>query len=119
MEEHKKIGTEPATTMPIVPAAPSSDKFWKFHDLVLKNQKQLDNDSLEKYAKDSGADMKKFKECMSSKKFASAVLSDLAYGEKIGVKSTPTFFINGQLLSGALPLEQFSEVIDEELDNKK
>ena len=28
------------------------------------------------------------------------------YGEKIGVKSTPTFFINGQLVSGALPIEQ-------------
>jgi protein-disulfide isomerase len=36
-------------------------------------------------------------------------------GKKIGVKSTPTFFVNGQLVSGAQPLEVFAEIIDEEL----
>ena len=73
---------------------------------------------MDKYAKDSGADMKKFEECVTGKKFADAVQQDLAYGEKIGVKSTPTFFINGQLLSGAVPIESFSEIIDEELEKK-
>ena len=36
------------------------------------------------------------------------------YGEKIGVKSTPTFFVNGQLVSGAVPIEQFAEIIEEQ-----
>lgn len=93
----------------------SSQKFWKFHDLLFKNQDKMDTANLEKYAKDVGADTKKFKECFDSKKFASFVQSDLEYGEKIGVRSTPTFFINGQLMSGALPIEQFSDVIDDEL----
>jgi protein-disulfide isomerase len=35
------------------------------------------------------------------------------------VKSTPTFFVNGQLVSGAVPIEQFSEIIDEALEEKK
>jgi len=96
-----------------------SDKFWKFHDLVFKNQDKLDAASLEKYAKDSGADSKKFAECMSAKKYSDYVSKDLEYGEKIGVKSTPTFFINGQLVSGAVPIETFSEIIDEELSEKK
>jgi protein-disulfide isomerase len=94
-------------------------KFWKFHDLVFKNQGQLDNASLEKYAKESGADVKKFNECMSSKKYAEFVQKDLEYGEKIGVKSTPTFFVNGQLVSGAVPIESFSEIIDDELASAK
>ncbi|MEO5969255.1 MAG: thioredoxin domain-containing protein [Bdellovibrionia bacterium] len=96
----------------------SADKFWKFHDLAFKNQDKLDKASLEKYAKDSGADVKKFNECLDGKKFADAVQKDVEYGEKIGVKSTPTFFVNGQLVSGAVPIESFSEIIDEELEKK-
>jgi len=97
----------------------SSDKFWKFHDLAFKNQEKLDKASLEKYAKDSGADMKKFNECITAKKFSDFVQQDLTYGEKIGVKSTPTFFVNGQIVSGAVPIETFSEIIEDELAEKK
>lgn len=96
-----------------------SPKFWKFHDLAFKNQDKLDTANLAKYAKEAGADEKKFKECFDAHKFASAVQQDMEYGEKIGVKSTPTFFVNGQLISGAVPIESFSEVIDDELAAKK
>ncbi len=94
-----------------------SSKFWKFHDLAFQNQKSLDSASLEKYAKEVGANVEKFKECVNSKKYAQAVQGDMAYGEKLGLKSTPTFFINGRLVSGALPLDKFSEIIDEELSS--
>jgi protein-disulfide isomerase len=96
-----------------------TDKFWKFHDLAFKNQDKLDPTNLEKFAKDAGADAKKWKECFDAKKFSSAVQADMDYGEKVGVKSTPTFFINGQLVSGAVPIESFSEVIDDELAEAK
>jgi protein-disulfide isomerase len=96
----------------------NKDKFWKFHDLAFKNQDKLDAESLIKHAKSVGADEKKFKECLDSHKFAEYVKKDMSYGEKLGVRSTPTFFVNGQLISGALPLEAFSEVIDEELSAK-
>ena len=96
----------------------NADKFWSFHDLVFKNQDKLDKASLEKFVKDVKADVKKYNECMDSKKFADYVKKDMEYGEKIGVKSTPTFFVNGQLISGAVPLETFSEIIDEELSAK-
>src|SRR5581483_7351717 len=76
-----------------------ADKFWKFHDLAFKNQDKLDADSLAKFAKDAGADSKKFDECVKAGKYKEAVQKDMDYGEKIGVKSTPTFFINGQLVS--------------------
>ena len=97
----------------------STDKFWKFHDLAFKNQDKLDKANLEKYATQAGADMKKYNECVASNKFKSAVEQDMAAGEKVGVRSTPTFFVNGQLVSGALPIDSFSEIIDEELSQKK
>jgi protein-disulfide isomerase len=97
----------------------STDKFWKFHDIMFKNQSKLDKASLEKYAKDVGADVAKFNQCVTSKKFSDAVQKDLDYGEKIGVKSTPTFFVNGQIVNGAVPIETFSEIIEEEMSAKK
>lgn len=96
-----------------------SDKFWKYHDILFKNMDKLDNASLEKYAKDAGADVAKFKECFEGKKYAQHVQADLDQGDKVGVKSTPTFFVNGQIINGAVPIEAFSEIIDEELKAKK
>jgi len=95
------------------------DKFWKFQDKLFKNQDKLDTANLEKFAKESGADVKKYKECVDGKRFADLVQKDMEYGEKLGVKSTPTFFVNGQLVNGAVPIETFSEIIDEELSTKK
>jgi len=113
---HQQAG--PASEASMCVFEQSKDKFWKFHDMAFEKQSSLDNDSLLKFAKAVGADEKKFKECFDGKKFADAVKADLEYGEKLGVRSTPTFFVNGQILSGALPIDQFSEVIDEELESK-
>ena len=95
----------------------SSDKFWKFHDILFKNQDKLDVDSLAKFAKEAGVDDKKAKECLDSGEFKEVVKTDMEYGNKLGVRSTPTFFVNGQMVAGALPTEQFVEMIDEELKN--
>jgi protein-disulfide isomerase len=95
-----------------------NDKFWKFSEILFKNQDKLDAANLAKFAKQVGADDKKLADCVASKKFSSKVQEDMQYGEKIGVRSTPTFFINGQLVSGAVPIETFSEVIDDELGAK-
>jgi protein-disulfide isomerase len=43
------------------------------------------------------------------------VRQDAEEGERIGVNSTPTFYINGRPLVGAQPFEAFKQVIDEEL----
>ena len=40
---------------------------------------------------------------------------DIEEGTRAGVTGTPAFFINGRLISGAQPLEQFVQIIDEEL----
>ena len=93
--------------------------FWKFHDIAFKNQDKLDNDNLVKYAKEAGANEAKVKECYEKGEFKAEIKKDSEYGNKVGVRSTPTFFINGQMVAGALPIEQFSEMIDDELDTKK
>ena len=71
---------------------------------------------LKKTAKKIGLNSDVFEKCLNENKYLSQVKADIEEGKKIGVKSTPTFFVNGQLVSGAQPIEVFSEIIDEELN---
>ncbi len=93
----------------------NADKFWKYHDLLFKNQTKIDQESLTQYAKEIGVNVEKFSDCLNSKKFADYIQKDINAGEKIGIRSTPTFLVNGNLISGAVPIETFSEIIDDEL----
>lgn len=60
-------------------------------------------------------DQGKFDSCLDSGSKTAAVGADLSDGTEAGVNGTPAFFINGRLISGAVPFEQFKTVIDEEL----
>ena len=66
-------------------------------------------------AKKVGLKEADFKACLDSGKFKTRVDADVAQGAGLGVKSTPTFYVNGKLISGAQPLEVFTEIIDEDL----
>lgn len=70
---------------------------------------------LKSYAQKLGLDTGKFNSCLDSGSKAVLVKNDLDDGAKAGVNGTPAFFINGRLISGAVPFEQFKTVIDEEL----
>ncbi len=85
------------------------------HDKLFENQQALGIDDLKKYAADLKLDTKKFNECLDSGRTADAVKKDLEEGTKVGVNGTPGFFVNGRLLSGAVPLEKFTAIIDDEL----
>ena len=67
------------------------------------------------FAKELGLDAEKFNECLSSGKMANKIAQDLQQGLELGVEATPAFFINGRFVRGALPLENFREIIDQEL----
>ena len=82
---------------------------------MFADQSKLDRDNLVALAKKIGVKEADFITCLDSGKFKARVESDVNEGSNLGVKSTPTFFVNGKLISGAQPIEVFSEVIDEEL----
>src|SRR5690554_863239 len=93
----------------------STNHFWKMHDEMFRNQDSLSNEGLKKLAKNAGLKMEAFEKCLSENKYLDQVRADMEEGKKINVKSTPTFFVNGQLIAGAQPVEVFSQIIDEEL----
>jgi protein-disulfide isomerase len=96
-------------------AAHEQGKFWPYHDKLFANQGSLDRASLEKYARELGLDLEKFKRALDSGKFRSAVEADSAAGSALGASGTPTFFVNGRLIVGAQPFESFKPIIDEEI----
>ena len=93
----------------------NKDKAWKLVDLMFENQSKLDNTGLKELADKAGLKSADLLKCVTDNKFASQIDADMAEGTNLGIKSTPTFFINGQMILGAQPLEVFTDLIDEEL----
>ena len=93
-------------------------KYWEMHDQLFANQGALNVPELKQYAVGLSLDAAKFNQCLDSGKTAGLVAAGTAQGEKMGVNSTPTLYINGRALVGAQPFEAFKQIIDEELAKK-
>lgn len=87
-------------------------RFWEYHDLLFSNQADLERDSLKRYAVEAGLDPETFDPCLDSNATVDLVSLDFSEGRDYGVTGTPTFFINGQKLDGALPFASFKILID-------
>ncbi len=75
--------------------------FWEMHNLLFVNQTALESDDLYRYATEIGLDINQFTNCMNSEYISSNIKQDIADGEKYGVDSTPTFFVNNMRIVGA------------------
>jgi protein-disulfide isomerase len=80
-------------------AAKVQGKFWEYIDIMFKNQTALDAESLKKYATQVGLDRKRFDAELDAGKYDNVIGRDMEDGETYGIESTPTFFINGIVLT--------------------
>ena len=71
-------------------------KYWEMHDAMFANQRALQVPALKQAARALGLDGAKFDQCLDSGKHAANVRADYELGEKMGVNSTPTIYINGR-----------------------
>ncbi len=95
--------------------ARDQQKFWDYQDLLFQDTQRLAKSDLLAYSGQVKLDMKQFQDCLESGQHTPDVERDYQDGVKLGVSGTPTFFINGRLLTGAQPLAAFTAVIDAEL----
>ena len=96
-------------------AAGMQGKFWAMHDKLFSDTRNLTQENFDKWAKEIGLDVAKFKKDMNSDAVKAKVAADTKDAMKVGAKGTPNFFINGVPLRGAMPLPAFEKVIKEEL----
>ena len=99
--------------------AAEQNLFWPYHDTLFGNQSSgpavFEKPFLEEIAVAIGADTKAFNKCLDGGSARRAVNDIQAEGQGLGVNSTPTFFINGELISGNQPLSVFTQAIDNAL----
>ena len=91
-------------------------KYWDYTKEIWKNQQALQVEKLKEYAKVIKLDVKKFDQCLDSGKYTKKVEENIEAGSDAGAQGTPSFFINGIFLSGARPVSDFKNIIDQELN---
>jgi len=89
-------------------------KFWEMHDKIFEANKAgtMGVAQWKTDAKALGLKTSQFDSCLDSGKYASKIAADEAEGQAAGVTGTPATFINGDLISGALPYESIKQAID-------
>lgn len=95
--------------------AAEQGQFWQYHDLLFANPEKLKKEDLLEHARSLKLDEKQFDSCLASAKYKARIEQDLEEGMKAGLDGTPSFFINGILLSGAQPEATFEGIIQAEL----
>ena len=88
--------------------------YWQYHDKLFSSE-ILGNGAYDQYARELNLDMTMFDACISAQKYKDVIQADSDFALNLGVRSTPTFFINGLAIVGAQPLDVFKQVIDKEL----
>jgi protein-disulfide isomerase len=76
-------------------AAASQGRYWEMHDLLLENQRHLEDEDLRRYAQRLSLDLERFDRELAQHAHARRVREDLRGGLKSGVGGTPTFLVNG------------------------
>jgi protein-disulfide isomerase len=115
------IGGESVRAAEAAACADEQDQFWPYHHVLFANQRgenqgAFRDDALKGFAAALGLDESAFNDCLDSDRYRDQVQAETAAGRQRDVKSTPTFFINGELVAGAIPFDQLQSLIQAELD---
>ena len=107
--------------------AADQDKFWPYHDKIFDNPKRLEPKHLKEYAGEVGLNLRQFNQCFNGKKYAKRVQEDIDAAKSLDINGTPGFiigrvsqdgFVEGERISGAVPLENFIVAVEKALKSK-
>jgi protein-disulfide isomerase len=107
---------EPAAIVAEEARAQGGDaKFWEVHDKLFAASPALDRPDLERIAREAGLDVAKVQAALDHAKHRDAIRRDMDLCRSLGVNATPTLFVNGRKVAGALPFDQLKPIVEEEL----
>jgi len=92
-------------------------KYWEMHDAMFADQSRLDEANLVNTATDLGLDPSLFSSCLKSGRYKAVVEQDVQAGSQVGVNATPSFFVNGEFLSGVPSEADLAKIIDQQLSS--
>jgi protein-disulfide isomerase len=107
-------------------AAQNTDAYWDFADYIHANKREVDGEkttgarfeAIDKIALLQGqkhnADATALQACIKAQK-EDAVRASMKEGDDVGVSATPTLFINGQKIDGAVPSSAIRAALDNAL----
>lgn len=88
--------------------------FWQYQDALFASD-GLSPEDLKRTASSLGLDLPKFTSCLDSEASRAAILKDIREAHQFGINATPTFIVNGRLVRGAIGLDEFTILIEQEL----
>lgn len=100
----------------------SSDAFWKYHDWIYENQEGITPETLNakvtEWAGTAGVDAIQLRRCIDGKSTEKEVALTMAEGVALGVDATPTVYLNGRKLVGAMQWEVLKQLIALEIEHQ-
>jgi protein-disulfide isomerase len=98
--------------------AGEQNKYWEYHNQLFSGQQELGKEGFLAYAQAINLNIPNFTKCVDERRYQNEVKANYDFAAQLGVRSTPTFFINGLAVVGAQPFEVFDQVIGLELAGK-
>lgn len=95
------------------------DKYWMYVFKLLDYVKEFDNETIVKFALETGVENNTYLSCYSSQKYKSNIENDISIGFNSKIYGTPTFFIGDQTIVGPKPYRIFKRIINEEINKNE
>ena len=92
--------------------ANEQNRFWDYHDKLYANQGSFTDESFSQFATELNLNVGEFNRCLASDRNVAKVQADIDAGIAAGVRGTPTFFIKGIRIPGAIPEDTFRKLLD-------
>lgn len=92
--------------------AGQQDKYWAYEELLFVNQELLNEDTLKHLAQKVGIDATKLQACVANPATKAQVVADVEEGLRRKITGTPTFYVNGEAISGVRPIAWWENKIN-------
>lgn len=99
--------------------AEEQHKYFEMHDLIFTNQEQLEPASFTQFAQELSLDLVSFNTCLAEKKYQPIIEKDLEDAQSLQITGTPTWFINGERIIGAVTTDTLGSAIDKYLEKTR
>ena len=114
------LGPESLLAAQAAECANEQDRFWDYHDKLFaeqaaENSGAFNQDNLKRFANELGLDSEQFNQCLDSNEYQAKVEQEVAQAQRLGIRSTPTVFVNGQMIENGSVYQVLQTAIEQAL----